>query len=137
VAYDECFDFQEAATPFIAAAKNPQALKNPGVAWGYGNALWTMGTKGVDDTLEALAPYKLAPVADRIRQDVLILAGTEDQFMPFHQVADFENSLINARSVTTHVFDRASGGAEHCQGGNYTLVHAAVFDWLLDKFPSS
>lgn len=28
-----------------------------------------------------------------------------------------------------------SGGAEHCQGGNTSLVHAAVFDWLLEKFP--
>jgi hypothetical protein len=66
---------------------------------------------------------------------VLILAGAEDHFIPFHQAADFEKSLINARSVTTRIFDRPSGGAAHCQGGNTALVHAAVFDWLLEKFP--
>jgi len=67
----------------------------------------------------------------------LILAGAEDHFIPFHQTADFEKALVNARSVTTRIFDRPSGGAGHCQCGNLTLVHAAVFDWLLAKFSIS
>jgi pimeloyl-ACP methyl ester carboxylesterase len=135
VAYGVAFDVQEFAARFVAAARNPLALKTPGVSWGYRNALWTLGTMNPDDTLEAFSRYKLAPVADRIRQDVLILAGKEDHFIPLHQVADFEKSLVNARSVTTRIFDRSSGGAEHCLCGNTSLVHAAVFDWLLQKFP--
>jgi pimeloyl-ACP methyl ester carboxylesterase len=135
VAYGVGFDFQEAAGRFVATAENPLFLKNPDVSWGYNNALWTMGTTNAQETLEAFSGYKLAPVADRIRQDVLILAGTEDHFIPFHQVSDFEKSLVNARSVTTRIFDRPSGGAEHCQCGNISLVHAAVFDWLLQRFP--
>jgi len=136
VAYDEAFDLQEVVGRVVLAAKkNPLALQNPDVSWSYDTALWTLGTNSFDDTLEAFAPYKLAGVADRIRQDVLILAGTEDHFIPFHQAADFEKSLINARSVTKRIFDRPSGGAAHCQGGNTSLVHAAVFDWLLEKFP--
>lgn len=89
-----------------------------------------------EDTLQAFSHYRLAPIVDRIHQDVLILAGTEDHFIPFHQVADFEKSLVNARSVTTRVFDQASGGGEHCQCGSTSLVHAAVFDWLLQRFPA-
>jgi pimeloyl-ACP methyl ester carboxylesterase len=136
VAYDVCFDLYEAAARTFGAVKqNPLVLKNPGASWAYHNALWTMGTTNVDQTLEAFSHYKLASIADRIRQDVLILAGTEDHFIPFHQVADFERSLVNARSVTTRIFDRASGGGEHCQCGNTSLVHAAVFDWLLQRFP--
>jgi dienelactone hydrolase len=137
VAYDTCYDFSEATSRVLAAAKNPLAMKNPDVSWAYHNALWTMGTKDVDETIKAFAAYTLAPVADRIRQDVLLLAGTEDHFIPFHQTADFEKALVNARSVTTRIFDRPSGGAEHCQAGNLTLFHAAVFDWLLEKFPAS
>jgi len=135
VAYDTCYDFGEVASRIISAAKNPGALKNIGVSWAYHNARWTMGTKDADDTLKACAAYTLAPVADRIRQDVLILAGTEDHFIPFHQTADFEKALVNARSVTRRIFDGPSGGAGHCQGGALTLYHAAVFDWLLEKFP--
>ena len=137
VAYDVCFDFHEVSARIVGAIKqNPLALKNPDVSWAYDNARWTMGTTNPDDTLEAFSRYKLAPVADRVRQDVLILAGTEDHFIPFHQVADFEKSLVNARSVTTRIFDRPSGGGEHCQCGATSLVHAAVFDWLLQRFPA-
>jgi pimeloyl-ACP methyl ester carboxylesterase len=136
VAYDVLFDFHECAVRIMSGVEqNPLAMKDPGVSWAYHNALWTMGTTNPDDTLEAFSQYKLAPIADRIRQHVLILAGTEDHFIPFHQVADFEKSLVNARSVTTRIFDRASGGAEHCQCGSTSLVHAAVFDWLLQRFP--
>ena len=78
--------------------------------------------------------YTLAPVASRIKQPVLILAGAEDHFIPQNQRADFAKALVNAKSVTTQVFDRASGGHEHCQNGNYTLVHAAVFSWVEDTF---
>jgi len=137
IAYDVCFDLYEAAARTFGAVKqNPLAMKDPGVSWAYHNALWTMGTTNPQNTLAAFSHYKLAPIADRIRQDVLILAGREDHFIPFHQVADFEKSLVNARSVTTRIFDRDSGGAEHCQCGNTSLVHAAVFDWLLERFPA-
>ncbi len=137
VAYDACYDFGEVANPLLVAAKNPLAMRNVGVSWAYRNAMWTMGTKDADETIKACAAYTLAPVADRIRQDVLILAGTEDHFIPFHQTADFEKALVNARSVTKRIFDGPSGRAGHCQGGALTLYHAAVFDWLLEKFPAS
>ena len=136
VAYDTCYDFGEVVGRVIGAAKNPGALMNIGVSWAYDNARWTMGTKDVEDTIKACAEYTLAPVAARIRQDVLMLAGTEDHFIPFHQTADLEKALVNARSVTTRIFDGPSGGAGHCQPGALTLYHAAVFDWLLEKFPA-
>jgi pimeloyl-ACP methyl ester carboxylesterase len=136
VAYDTCYDFGEVASRVIGAAKNPEALKNIGVSWAFDNARWTMGTKDVEDTVEACTEYALAPVAARIRQDVLMLAGTEDHFIPFHQTTDFEKALVNARSVTTRIFDGPSGGAGHCQPGALTLYHAAVFDWLLARFPA-
>ena len=136
VAYDTMYDFGAVLGPVLAAAKNPLAMNNISIAWAYRNAMWTMGTKDADETIRASAAYTLAPVADRIRQDVLILAGTEDHFVPIHQTAEFEKALVNARSVTTRIFDRQSGGAGHCQPGALTLYHAAVFDWLLEKFPT-
>ena len=137
VAFDTCFDFYEPGSRILTAAKNLIAMKNPDVSWAAGNALWTLGANTLDEAIAAGVPFTLAPVADHIRQDVLILAATEDHFIPFHQTADFEKSLVNARSVTTRIFDRPSGGAEHCQCGNTSLVHAAVFDWLLEKFPGN
>jgi pimeloyl-ACP methyl ester carboxylesterase len=137
VAYDVCFDLHEAAARTFGAVKqNPLAMKNAGISWAYQNALWTLGVTSTESALEAFSHYQLAPIAELIRQDVLILAGAEDHFIPLHQAADFEKSLINARSVTTRIFDRPTGGGEHCQCGATSLVHAAVFDWLLERFPT-
>jgi dienelactone hydrolase len=94
-----------------------------------------MGTSGLLETAEALRAYTLQGVAQHIKGDVLILAGEEDHFVPIEQVKQFETCLTGARSVTSVVYGRESGGAEHCQLGAVTLWHAAFFDWLLEKFP--
>ena len=134
VAFDTAFDVAEISGRVLTAAGNPMTARLPDVMWGYDNARWTMGTENLPATTQAFASYTLAPVAGRITQHVLILAGIDDHFIPFHQAADFEKALVNARSVTTRIFDRASGGAEHCQAGALTLVYAALFDWLRATF---
>jgi dienelactone hydrolase len=134
VAWDACFDLPDAIARPLRLARTPIGASVPDVVWAVNNARWTMGTDSIDEAEKAFAPYRLASVADRIRQDVLIIAGAEDHFIPSHQAADFANSLVNAKSVTTRVFDRRSGGAEHCQTGNSTLVNLAIFDWLEEKF---
>jgi len=137
VAWDTCFDVAELSRPLLAAAADPVAAANPDVQWGVSNACWTLGTRDARETMAAMESYRLAPVAQRIRQDVLILAGTDDHFIPFHQLADFEKALVNANSVTTRIFDRASGGAQHCQAGALGLVDAVVFDWMQETFPEA
>lgn len=84
--------------------------------------------------VEHLGPYSLAEVARNIRQDVMILVGAEDQFIPTDQVTQFQKALVNARSVTTKIYDRASGEHEHSQLGAPTLWHADFFDWIEEKF---
>ncbi|WP_255605198.1 alpha/beta hydrolase family protein [Mycolicibacterium xanthum] len=110
------------------------AAFDPGVRWGLANAEWTLGSVGLSGMLDAAKSYTLSDVAERIHQDVLILAGTEDQFIPLGQVERYRESLINARSVTTRVYDRASGGQEHSQLGAPTLWQADFFDWVAEKF---
>jgi alpha-beta hydrolase superfamily lysophospholipase len=111
-----------------------QAALSPGFAWAARNGMWTMGTKHPLDTVTALQKYTLAGVAQRIKGDVLILAGAEDHFVPLAQVAQFQRALTAARSITTKIYDRASGGAEHCQIGAQSLWHADFFDWIETKF---
>jgi alpha-beta hydrolase superfamily lysophospholipase len=108
--------------------------ENPGSKWAQQNGMWTLGQTDRISVLDAFKPYTLAPVAGNIRGDVLILAGGEDHFVPLEQVEQFKQSLTHARSVTAVVYDRASGGAEHCQVGAPSLWQATVFDWLAAKF---
>jgi dienelactone hydrolase len=84
--------------------------------------------------LDATEPYTLEGVADRISQDVLILAGTDDQFAPLDQVERYERALGNARSVTSHIYDPASGGHEHSQLGATSLWQSDLFDWIQERF---
>lgn len=89
-----------------------------------------MKTGTSSETLKAFRAYTLANSAEKITQDVLILAGTEDHFIPVKQVEDFKSKLTNAKSVTSILYDRGSGGAEHCQLGAQALWHADFFDWM-------
>jgi alpha-beta hydrolase superfamily lysophospholipase len=117
-----------------AIAKIKSAF-SPSLRWALQNSRWVMGTSGLFETAEVLRAYTLQDVAKRITSDVLILAGEDDHFVPVEQVKQFEDRLTRARSVTSVIYDRESGGAEHCQLGAITLWHAAFFDWLLQKFP--
>jgi pimeloyl-ACP methyl ester carboxylesterase len=110
------------------------ARSNPNLKWALSNSRWTMGAPGLLEMIDAVGPYTLGGVADRIRQDVLILAGAEDQFIPLDQVEKYKRALVNARSITTRVYDRASGGHEHSQLGAPTLWQADFFDWIEEKF---
>jgi dienelactone hydrolase len=114
-----------------------KAALSPGFAWAIGNGMWVLGTKHPLETVAALQKYTLAGVAQRIKGDVLILAAAEDHFVPIGQAAQFEEALTSARSVTTKIYDRASGGAEHCQLGAQTLWHADFFAWMAEKFSRS
>ena len=46
------------------------------------------------------------------------------------QTADFARALTAACSVCSIVYDRASGGAEHCQMGAQSLLHTDLLDWI-------
>ncbi len=134
VAWDTCFDFGEMADRFLALAHDPVLSKSPDFVWFSNHGRWTLGTSSSEETARGFAAYTLAPVVDHITQPVLIMAGADDYGIPLHQTAEFECALINAKRVTTRIFDRASGGAEHCQIGALSLVHATIFDWLLAEF---
>lgn len=109
---------------------------SPQVRWGVNNAMWVRGLHSPSEVVGAFKDYTLAPVAQKIRSDVLILAGSDDTFVPNEQVKQFESSLTHARSVKTVVYDEESGGKAHCQDGAITLWQATFFDWLSEKYPS-
>jgi alpha-beta hydrolase superfamily lysophospholipase len=113
--------------------------RNPdsGSRWAVANGQWVFGVHGMFDVLDAFKAYRLAPVAAQIRQDVLLLAGTEDHFVPIEQLELTKKALTAAHSVTAVSFDAASGGALHCQMGAPSLWQGVLFDWMAAKFGAS
>jgi pimeloyl-ACP methyl ester carboxylesterase len=68
--------------------------------------------------------------ADRIRQDVLVLASREDHFIPFRLHERGLRQLTLARSVTSRVFTRQDHAQNHCQIGNMRLALDVMRKWI-------
>lgn len=146
VAFDVMYDFGEVAERQIPSfirwleskgyngtvnALVDVAMKfSPRLRWGVENGQWTMNTDSPADTMREFRKFTLKETASKIGQDVLILAGEKDHFVPVKQVEDFKKALTNARSVQAVIYEESSGGAEHCQLGASALWQADFFDWL-------
>jgi len=137
VSFDVCYDFSEVVRRGVTLARDPATSGNSLAAGLITNSKWTYGVQTLDEIIECSSAYRLVDVAGRISCDVLVLAGMEDEGIPVAQVAAYVAALTGARSVEKTIYDRASGGAEHCQEGASTLWHETVFDWLLRRFPGS
>jgi hypothetical protein len=77
--------------------------------------------------------FVTADVAALIKQDVLLLAGSEDHLVPMHHVYDQDKSLSHARSVTMRLSTCDEHAQNHCQVGNYGLALQTIEDWLDGK----
>lgn len=70
---------------------------------------------------------------ERVRQDVLILAGREDHLVPFKMYDMQIRSLTGARSVTGRVFTREEHAQNHCQMGNFGLALDVMARWIASR----
>ena len=68
--------------------------------------------------------------ADRVTQDVLILTGAEDHFIPLKMHHKQIKALTHAHSVTGRIFTREEQAQNHCQVGNFGLALETMADWL-------
>ena len=107
---------------------------SPKIAWAMKQGMFIFGVKGPFEVLREYRKYTIVDIADRVKCDVLLLAGTEDHLIPYRLLEPHRKALTNARSVTVHSYDRESGGQEHCQVGANSLWQADFFDWLAERF---
>jgi pimeloyl-ACP methyl ester carboxylesterase len=68
----------------------------------------------------------------QLTQDVLLLAGAKDHYVPLRQLGDQLSTLNNATSVTARLFTEAEHAHNHCQVGNLGLALEVILDWLDD-----
>lgn len=73
--------------------------------------------------------------ADRVRQDVLILTGAEDHFIPLKMHRLQVKALSNVASLTERIYTRAEQGHNHCQVGNFGLALDDIAGWIEEKRP--
>jgi alpha-beta hydrolase superfamily lysophospholipase len=98
--------------------------------WGIEQGMHVMGCKTPAEFFSALRHYELRSISSKLTQDVLVMAGSEDHFVPVRQFHEQLRLLTNARSVTGRLFTRAESAQSHCQAGNLELATAEIVSWL-------
>ena len=106
------------------------ARKSPVVEWGVQEGMHVTGTSSAFGFLQAVRRFETADVSGSIRQDVLLLAGSEDHYVPLNQWHDQIRILKNARSITARLFTPSESAQNHCQVGNYGLAFGTIANWL-------
>jgi pimeloyl-ACP methyl ester carboxylesterase len=74
--------------------------------------------------------HETASISSRLTQDVLLLAGAEDHYIPVHQLPDQIATLTHVRSLTARLFTRAEQAQNHVQVGNMGLAFRVMIDWM-------
>ena len=106
----------------------------PQEKWGIDNLMFIMMT---DDVLEAT--YGLLKFnednlkSELVEQDVLILTGEEDHFIPMKLHHLQVEALTNARSLKPIVYDESTQAHNHCQVGNLGLAIKDMQQWIEEK----
>ena len=118
------------AAPAINSILRRRMRGDLDLTWRVRHGMYITGTGTPYDFLKSISFHDIEKCADRITQNVLLLAGTEDMYVPLRRIDDMKKMLVNAASVTSYIFDAASGGAQHCQIGNTALAENAIKDFL-------
>jgi alpha-beta hydrolase superfamily lysophospholipase len=106
------------------------AKKSPVAEWGMQQGMHVTGTSSPYEFLHKIKQFHTVDVSPLVKQDVLLLAGNEDHFVPTDQFYQQIMMLRNARSITARLFTGSESGGNHCQAGNYGLALRTIVDWL-------
>lgn len=102
--------------------------------WGINNLMYITKTRMPMDATDVLLRFNAENQhPDLVNQDVLILTGAEDHFIPLKMHDKQVAALKNARSVTARIFSRESQAQNHCQIGNIGLALDTMLKWIEEK----
>lgn len=106
----------------------------PQEKWGVDNLIYITRKDNALDASNVMLSFNEQNLkSELVTQDVLILTGAEDHFIPLklHQLQ--VAALINANSITERIFTRADQGQNHCQVGNIGLALQTMAAWMTEK----
>jgi len=100
------------------------------VNWGLNHGMHVFGVNSPFEFLEKARLFSTADISDKITCDVLLLAGTNDHFIPIEMFYKQIEALKNVKSLTCRMFTEREHAANHCQIGNYKLVLDFMLNWM-------
>ena len=114
----------------INALFNRAAKKDPTIDWGLKHGCYAYEAKDAYGYAKKLMLYDLAPIADRITQDILILGANQDHFINYKMIGKEINMLKNVRSLTFRLMTDKEHAQNHCNCGNSKLVFDTICNWI-------
>jgi pimeloyl-ACP methyl ester carboxylesterase len=98
--------------------------------WAFRQAERVMGVATTAEVFKVWNEYRTDDVSPLVTQDVLLMAGVKDHYVPLHQLGDQLLTLTAARSTSARVFTEDEQAQNHCQIGNTGLAIKVILDWL-------
>lgn len=98
--------------------------------WALSQGMHITGTETTFDFYETLSKHTLKTMTNPFTQDILLLAGECDHYIPIQQFHRLKKGIHSNRSVTCRLFTESEGGEQHCQIGNHMLAVDLIMDWL-------
>lgn len=102
---------------------------DPLTKWGLSHGMYITNTKTPYDYFQSIKKHNLRGHLKHIDQDVLLLTGEKDHYIPHWQYNYLKNNLPNAR-VESRMFTEDEGGEQHCQVGNYEIAFQEITQWI-------
>ena len=97
--------------------------------WGVAQGMHVMGTSTPYDFLHKCMAFNTRAASPFVEQDVLLMGGQEDHYIPLHQFFDQGKMLTNVRSLTSRLFTKKETAQNHCQLGNIGLSVTVIVHW--------
>lgn len=98
--------------------------------WGIKHGMYTLGLDTPYQLFQALQAYTTRDISRKVRQDVLLLAGSQDHYVPISQFYKQMKALTNAHSITGRIFTAREHAQNHCQIGNVRLALDVIINWI-------
>lgn len=105
-------------------------------SWAISHGMYVMGVDTPSELFRKVSLFTTRFISPKITQDVLLLVGSEDHYVPFHQFYQQARLLTSARSFTARIFTAAEHAQNHCQVGNIGLALRAITLWLNERLES-
>jgi pimeloyl-ACP methyl ester carboxylesterase len=116
--------------PILNALIRAKMRHDPYTQWGVDHGMRVLGADSPSAYFKKLKLFSTKGTSMCVKQDVLLLAGTEDHFVPLEDFFAQARELGGARSFTGRIFTRAEDAQDHCQFGNLRLALDCMADWI-------
>jgi hypothetical protein len=100
------------------------------IDWLTKQGMHVSGTKTPYEMMQFYRTYAIKDISHLVKQDVLVMCGAEDHYVPVHEFSDQIATLTNVRSLAARLFTRAEQGQNHVQMGNLGLALRVMLDWI-------